>query len=79
METGLPPLASLGVGGALALILFWFYRHDRKASEDRWFEYRNTTDKRYDELSRDFKLIVQENTAASVRLAEVIDHVLEAR
>lgn len=62
------PIASLGVGGALALIMFWFYRLDRKASEER-----------FTEISKDFRAIVQENTAAMVRLGEVIDRVISER
>lgn len=64
-EIPLGSWASLGVGGVLAIVMFGFYRHDRKSSEDR-----------YNAIAKDFKQIVQENTAASVRLAEVIDRIL---
>lgn len=76
-ELPLSPLASLGVGGALALLMFWFYRHDRTTSEERFKSYCEQMDRRYYELAKDFRQIVQENTAASVRLADVIDRMLE--
>lgn len=74
-ELPLAPIASLGVGGVLALLMFWFYRHDRKSSEDRL----KSSEDRFAELAKEFRQIVQENTAASVRLADVIDRMLEAR
>mgnify|MGYP001562818035 FL=1 len=59
---GLHWLASLGVGGVLAGVIFHFYRQDRKTSEDR-----------YAALAQDFRTIVQDNTAAMVKLCQMID------
>jgi len=73
------PYASLGVGGILAAVMFWAYRNDRQSSERKFAEYRDAMDRRYDELARDFKTIVQENTEASAKLAAVIERVLDSK
>lgn len=55
-------LSSLGVGGALAALIFWYYREDRKRSEDR-----------ISELGRDFKQTVEGNTAVMTKLTVLIE------
>lgn len=54
--------ASLGVGGILAGIMFFYSRLDRKASE-----------KRYEELARDLRSLVQDNTKALTMLVSIIE------
>ena len=51
----------LEVGGVLAGTVFYFYRMDRRTSEDR-----------YAKLGDDFRQIVQENTAAITALRETL-------
>ena len=54
--------ASLGVGGVLAGMMFFFYRQDRKASEER-----------HERLTLDHRSMIQENTQAMTRLCETIE------
>lgn len=63
---GLPAIASLGVGGAIAALVLWFYRQDRQASE-----------KRIESLASDFKQVIQENTEASTALKDAIKTVAQ--
>ena len=51
----------LGALGGLAAAMFYFYRQDRKDSE-----------KRFEELSKDFRNIVENNTTAITKLNERI-------
>lgn len=63
-EVPLPDISSwtsLGIGGVLAGVMFYFYRRDREASE-----------KRFDELAKDFRAIIQSNTEAMTALREAI-------
>jgi len=53
----------------LALIIFYFYRQDRKDSIEA---YRGLTE-RFDALGGDFKELVKENTKATVELASAIN------
>ena len=53
--------ASLGVGGILAGVMFFFYRQDRTASEARLAK-----------IGDDFLEIVTGNTTAMVELTEAI-------
>lgn len=50
-------LWQLGVGGAIAAVVLWMYRADRKASEER-----------YVALATDFRAIIQDNTRALTQL-----------
>lgn len=70
---------NLGVGGAVALVMFLVYRADRKSAEERFEEYAARTEKRYEEIAKDFRMIITENTAANVKLTAVIDQVLRER
>jgi hypothetical protein len=58
----LTPFTGLGVGGVLAGIMFYFYRQDRRHSEDR-----------FEELGKDFRAIVEANTAAMVSLRDSLN------
>jgi len=62
LEPSLRWFSSLGVGGALAGIIFYFYRMDRKRSEDGLRE-----------VATSFRSIVQENTTALNRLCNLLD------
>lgn len=60
--TEAPNWATLGIGGVLAGIMFWFYRQDRERSE-----------KRLGDVASDYKSTIQENTKAITRLNEKLD------
>lgn len=62
-----PGWASLGVGGVLAGGMFYFYRQDRKGSEEK-----------LSELSKDFRGIVQENTKAITKLCTFLEEGTDA-
>jgi hypothetical protein len=57
----IPGWASLGVGGVLAMAMFYFYRLDRKASEER-----------LNGVIKDFRSIIEANTAAMTSLREAV-------
>lgn len=59
--------ATLGVGGALAGMMFIFYRKDRLESE-----------KRFGEVAENYRQIVQEITAAITSNTEVARSLIEA-
>jgi hypothetical protein len=56
-----PSLPIVGIGGGVGALIFFYYRQDRKESE-----------RRYAELSRDFRKIVEDNTRALTSLQEAI-------
>lgn len=56
-------LATLGVGGVLAGLMFMFYRKDIKQYTELW---KNATDQ--------LMLIVKENTASNAKLISMIEH-----
>ena len=58
--------ASLGVGGILAGIMFYFYRLDRQQSEKRL----ESVIARWEEMTGDFKATVQDNSHALSTLSE---------
>ena len=58
----LAPFAGLGIGGGLAAFMFYFYRQDRKHSEDRFAE-----------LGAEFRGIVEANTAALTSLKDALN------
>lgn len=58
----LAPFAGLGIGGGLAAFMFYFYRQDRKHSEDR-----------YEALAKDFREIVEHNTEAMTSLRDSLN------
>jgi hypothetical protein len=58
-----PNWAPLGVGGVLAGVMFYFYRQDRLESE-----------KRMGEIIKDFRGIIEANTAAMTGLQKAIEH-----
>jgi hypothetical protein len=58
----LSPLLSLGVGGAIAVLVLALWRLDRKESSER-----------YSAIAADFRNIVQENTKAMTALCEKMD------
>ena len=68
----IPDWGTLGIGGAMASLVFFFYRQDRKASEDRYAADRKTSEERYAALAIDFRQIVQENTQAVTGLKDMI-------
>ena len=45
---GIPNLSAYGLGGAIAALVFYFYRQDRVATE-----------KRFEELTKDFRAVVE--------------------
>jgi Pyruvate/2-oxoacid:ferredoxin oxidoreductase gamma subunit len=54
-------LAQFGLGAVMAGAMFWAYRADRKASEDR-----------YALLANEFREIVQENTKVITKLSDAL-------
>ena len=64
MDQFLQNLPGLGIGGALAVMLFYFYRQDRRESTER-----------YAKLAQDFKTVIQENTAAIQGNTDIIREV----
>lgn len=66
--------SSLGVGGVLAGIMFYFYRRDRKDSGERFATLTKDYGDRYEKLAQDFRTIVQDNTAALTRVVEAIEN-----
>lgn len=56
-STELPNFTGLGVGGAIATIMFIFYRQDRKAYEDMLKGF-----------AMEFRSVIENNTAAITRL-----------
>jgi hypothetical protein len=58
----LSPLLSLGVGGAICVLVLGLWRADRKESQER-----------YSAIAADFRAIVQENTKAITSLAAKMD------
>jgi hypothetical protein len=67
--TSAVPWASLGVGGVLAAMIFFFYRSDRKASEDRHTKCEERLEAAFGQMQN----IVISNTTAMTRLADVIE------
>lgn len=59
-------IPTAGVGGLLALMMFYFYRLDSNRNMERFDE----IVKRQEDNSKNWMQIVQDNTAALVRLSE---------
>ncbi len=72
LDPGFLQWGALGIGGVLAGVIFYFYREDRKASEDRLQKMHEACEARLNAITDDFRLIVQENTAASQKLTDLI-------
>ena len=64
--------ASLGVGGVLAGMMFFFYRQDRVSSEAHYRQDRASSEARLMEMGEEFRSIVTANTTAMVELANVM-------
>lgn len=62
------PWASLGVGGIMAGIIFFYYRADRKQVELTLTEALRKSDERWQSLAADFRTIIQDNTRAITSL-----------
>lgn len=62
-------LPTAGVGGILALVCLYFYQSAMKQSEAKLVEMSS----RWEKASEGWVRIVQENTAAIVRLTERLD------
>ncbi len=60
-----PEIGTLGVGGGIAALIFYFYRQDRIANE-----------KRFEQLAADFRAVIQQNTASSQALVDAIKTVV---
>ncbi len=69
----LQPLFTLGVGGAIAALIFHFYRSDRKTSEERASADRKASEERIAGFAKDFMGIVQNNTAVITKLMDQQD------
>lgn len=63
---GSPSWESLGIGGVLAGVMFYFYRADRQVSE-----------KRIADIQQSYREVITENTAALTALKTVIEHEAE--
>lgn len=57
-----PAWGALGIGGVLATVMFYFYRLDRKSSEDR-----------LNGIIQDFRSIIEANTKAMTSLEKAIE------
>lgn len=64
-DTGPGAWASLGVGGSLGLIMFLFYRQDRK-----------TEIKEREDLAKDFKEVIINNTATMTEIRTLVQQLL---
>jgi hypothetical protein len=58
-------LGRMGVGGAVAILIFIFYRQDRKDSDARYTEDRRDSEKRYTELTLSVKEAMQAQTISN--------------
>ncbi len=63
-EQWLTSLPSLGVGGAMAMMVFWFYRVDRKESEARVLK-----------ITENFLQVIQDNTKAMTSVVDAISKI----
>ncbi len=77
--TAAPGWASLGVGGALAGFMFYFYRQDRKASEAQHIrskaevvEVLKQLHGDHTQLTLEFNSVVKSNTKAILELSHVL-------
>ena len=61
-------VSSLGVGALLGLVIFWMYRQDRKASEDRLREDRKFMEDRLTTLLSNYYEAFENNTKALTEL-----------
>jgi len=61
-------VSSLGVGALLGLVIFWMYRQDRKASEDRLREDRRFMEDRLTSLLNNYYEAFENNTKALTEL-----------
>jgi len=74
---------TLGVGGAIAVLVLYLWRFDRKESQDRYERLAKESQDRYErlakesneraaEIANEFRQIVQDNTRAITTLGEKI-------
>lgn len=63
---------NLGVGGAIAVLVLILWRMDRRTWSSVYEEDRKHSEERYVALAQEFRIIVRDNTAAMIRLAELI-------
>jgi len=66
-------VSSLGVGALLALIIFFMYRWDRKATEKMWRESKKFTEDRLTDLIEKDQESRQENTRVLSELRILIE------
>lgn len=66
-------VSSLGVGALLALIIFFMYRWDRKATEKMWRESKKFTEDRLTDLIEKDQKSRQENTKVLSELRILIE------
>lgn len=62
-------LPALGVGGLLALVIFYFHRKD----QIHWMKLHQDNTERLEKLTESFRSVVEENTRAITVLAERIN------
>jgi hypothetical protein len=60
--TDIPNLTGLGIGGVLASVMFYFYRQDRKSSEES-----------IKTFAGEFRQVVENNTAAMTKLTTLVE------
>lgn len=68
----LEALAGYGVGGILAVIIFFMYRKDRKTSENRLREDRKFMEERLTKIIHEDQNTRKENTVAVTELVTLI-------
>lgn len=72
-QTEAPPSwPALGIGGALAAMMFYFYRQDRKDSEKIQAADRAASEARMAGIISDFRSIIEQNTEAMTALERSI-------
>ena len=73
MDIPIEAICSLGVGGALAIIIFIMYRRDRKASEDQLRQDRMFMEDRMNKIIDRDQDTREANTTALVSLNKTLD------
>ncbi len=68
-------LASLGVGAVFGLVVFFFYRIDRKSTEKMWRESKKFTEDRLTELIGKDRESREENTKALTELITTLQRI----
>lgn len=72
MEQQLMQWASLGVGGILAGIMFWFYRQDRMDSHKQWHELQERLNHQSEDRHKQMVEMHRESLESSIETRTVL-------